>query len=69
MRDIRHYADQELSLLFLNEEELYRHLMRAVRRNDFSIVKDLCDDYFLYSDDQLENLRETFNEELQEYEN
>ncbi len=68
MRDITHYSDQELSLLFLNEEELYRTLMRAVRRNNFSIVKDLCDECFVYSDDQLEDLRETFNAELQEHE-
>lgn len=69
MTDITHYSDQELSLLFLNEEELYRELMRAVRRNDFNIVKDLCDDYFVYSEDQLEDLRDTFNNELEEYEN
>lgn len=69
MRDITHYSEQELSLMFLNEEELYRELMRAVRRNDFDIIKELCDNYFVYSEDQLEDLRETFNDELQEYEN
>jgi len=68
MTDIKHYSDQELSLLFLNDEFLYRELMRAVRRNDFTIVKELCDEYFIYDEDQLEDLKDTFNDELIEYE-
>ena len=68
MKDISHYSDQELSLMFLNDEFLYRELMRAVRRNDFTIVKELCDEYFIYSEDQLEDLIDTFNDELIEYE-
>jgi hypothetical protein len=42
--------------------------MTAVRRNDFDIVKELCDDYFIYNEEQLEDLRDTFNDELIEYE-
>lgn len=68
MTDIKHYSDRELSLLFLNEEPLYKTLMTAVRRNDFDIVKELCDDYFIYNEEQLEDLRDTFNDELIEYE-
>lgn len=68
MTDITHYSDQELSLMFLNDEFLYRELMRAVRRNDFTIVKELCDEYFIYDEDQLEDLIDTFNDELIEYE-
>jgi hypothetical protein len=68
MKDISHYSEQELSLLFLNDEGLYRELMRAVRRNDFSIIKELCDELFVYSKEQLDDLRETFNSELQDYE-
>jgi len=69
MTDIRDYSDQELSLLFLNDEGLYRELMRAVRREKFDIIKDICDEYFVYSDDQLQDLKDTFNDELKEYEN
>lgn len=65
MKDISHYSVEELSLLFLNDEGLYRELMRAVRRNDFSIIKELCDELFVYSEDQLDDLRETFNAELE----
>lgn len=68
MTDIRHYSDQELSLLFLNDEVLYKELMRAVRRTDFTIVKELCDELFIYTKDQLEDLADTFNDELIEYE-
>jgi hypothetical protein len=68
MKDITHYSDQELSLMFLNDEFLYRELMRAIRRADFTIVKELCDEYFIYSEDQLEDLIDTFNDELIEYE-
>ena len=69
MTDIRHYSDQELSLLLLNDEGLYRELMRAVRRERFDIIEDICDEHFIYSDKQLEDLRYTFNNEVEEYEN
>lgn len=68
MTDIRNYSDQELSLLFLNDESLYKELMRAVRRTDFTIVKEMCDELFIYTKDQLEDLADTFNDELIEYE-
>jgi hypothetical protein len=68
MTDIRHYSDQELSLLFFNDEFLYTELMRAVRRADFTIVKELCDEFYIYTKDQLEDLADTFNNELIDYE-
>ena len=68
MTDIRHYSDQELSILFLNDESLYDELMRAVRRNNFTIIRELCDEYYIYTRDQLEDLVDTFNNELIEYE-
>ena len=68
MKDIKHYSDQELSLLFFNDEFLYTELMRAVRRADFTIVKELCDEHFIYTKDQLDDLADTFNNELIDYE-
>lgn len=68
MNDITHYSDQELSLMFLNDEVLYKELMRAVRRDDFTIIKEICDECFIYTENQLEDLIDTFNEELIEYE-
>lgn len=66
--DIRHYSDQELSLLFLNDEGLYEELMRSVRRHNFAIIKELCDELYIYNNDQLDDLLDTFNNEVQEYE-
>ena len=68
MTDIRHYSDQELSLLFLNDEGLYTEFRRAVRRADFTIIRELCDEIFDYTQDQLDDLVDTFNDELIEYE-
>lgn len=68
MIDIRHYSDQELSLLFLNDEGLYTEFMRAVRRADFTVIRELCDEIFDYTQDQLDDLVDTFNDELIEYE-
>ena len=69
MKDITHYSDQELSLMFLNDEVVYKELMRAVRQNDFTLIKEICDELFIYTEDQLEDLIDTFNDELIEYEN
>jgi hypothetical protein len=69
MTDIRHYSDHELSLLFLNDEFFYKELMRATRREDFSIVEEIANEYFTFDQEQLDNLRETFEQEIEEYNN
>lgn len=62
--DITHYADQELSLMFLNDESLYNDFMRAVVRKDFAMLMDTASEFFIFNDDQLEDLKETFKEEV-----
>ena len=64
--NITHYSSQELSLMFLNDEALYRDFMRAVRRSSFSNLQDIVDEFFIYDSDQLDDLRETFENELEE---
>ena len=66
MTDITHYSDQELSLLFLNDETLYKDLMRAVRREDFSIIEETANEFFIFTEEQIEDLKETFNQEIEE---
>ena len=66
MTDITHYSDQELSLLFLNDEGLYRELMKGVRLNRFSYVRLIAHEHFVYNDEQLQDLEETFKEEVRE---
>jgi thymidylate synthase ThyX len=64
MTDIRHYSDQELSLRFLNDEGLYKEFMKGVRYERFNDIKHLCDELFIYTDEQLEELIETFWAEI-----
>jgi hypothetical protein len=64
---ITQYSDSELTLLFNNDQSLYNDYRRAVRRNDFSIVKDICDEMFEYSPEQLEELESDFNNEVEKY--
>ena len=64
MNDITHYSDQELSLMFLNDEFLYRELMRAVIREDFTMLEEVAREFFIFNEDQLEDLKETFKEEV-----
>lgn len=66
MTDITHYTDQELSLMFLNYEFLYNELMRAVIRVDFAMLEEVAREFFVFNDEQLEDLKETFKEEVRE---
>ncbi len=45
-QDIRHYSDDELSLLVFNDEYYY------VERHDRDYLKALLDEQFVYTDDQ-----------------
>jgi hypothetical protein len=67
MTDITIYSDEELSLIFLNEEYYYNELMRAVRHGSFGDLFNLIEGYFYYNPEQLVDLEETFNNELAEY--
>ena len=68
MQNITQYTSQELSLLFLNDESLYTVLRRAARKNDFSEVKEVARECFIYTFEQLEDLEETFSNEVEEIE-
>lgn len=69
MENLIHYSDSELSLRVLNEEGLYSTLMRSVGRGDFSILLETINEIFIYDEEQLEDLRETWAEEVMEYNN
>lgn len=69
MQNITQYSDQELSLLFMNDEGLYNSLMSAARYNDFNSVQQIAEDQFIYTGAQLEYLRDTFNSQIAEDEN
>jgi len=67
--DITMYGDSELSLLFLNEEPLYRDLCACVKRGLFEYLEEIVRDNFIYTPEQLDDLRETFEQEKYEEEN
>jgi hypothetical protein len=66
MKDITHYSDQELSLMFLNDEPLYKEFMRAVIREDFTMLQEVAAKFFIFNEEQLEDLKETFKQEVTE---
>ena len=65
--DITEYSNEELSLYFMNDEGLYNNLQFAVRRDNFKYLESIADELFIYSDEQLDDLKNTFDEELNEY--
>jgi hypothetical protein len=63
--DIREYSDQELSLIVMNDEGLYkmrRQILRDCEANRPSILAD----YFEYTEEQLEVLEQDIREDLGE---
>ena len=64
MTDITNYSDSELSLMFLNDEFLYKEFMRAVIREDFAMLEEVAREFFVFNDEQLEDLKETFKQEV-----
>ena len=64
MTNITNYSDQELSLMFLNDEFLYKEFMRAVIREDFAMLEEVAREFFVFNDEQLEELKETFKQEV-----
>jgi len=61
---------QELSLQVMNTEGPYNDIREAIKnRLSFqSYVKNFVDDNFIYDNDQLQDLENTFNEECLEWE-
>lgn len=66
-KDITQYSDLELNLLFYNDEYLYMQLEKAVRISGFDHLINICDKMFIYRQEQLDELRDTFNDELAAY--
>lgn len=57
--DITEHADGELSLIFMNDEGLYLSLGFST----WDQIKEFANDYFIFTDDQLTDLNETYEEE------
>jgi len=59
MQNITQYSDQELSLLFMNDEPLYRAACCAGSADE---LKELADEVFIYTPEQLTELEQDFSE-------
>ncbi|MGB4253760.1 MAG: hypothetical protein WBJ22_01430 [Minisyncoccales bacterium] len=60
--DIRNYSDEELALQVLNDEGLWRFWVKAIQKNDFSIMERIVDEMFVYNSSQLALLKDEFYE-------
>lgn len=66
-RDLRAYGNEELSLIFLNEQIYYTILMSAAKRHKFSDLKEVAAHDFEFTTEQLEDLKNTYDLEVEEY--
>ena len=68
IKTITQYGSQEMSLLFLNDYQLYRTMTMAIHDNvSFEEFKeDVIDEHFEYTTEQLESMEETYNNEKAE---
>lgn len=65
-QDLTMYGDSELSLLVLNDEPLYKVFMTSVRMESFSFILDHVYDLFTFTQEQEDNLRESWSAEVLE---
>lgn len=63
-QDIREYTENELSLIVMNDEYLY-NVLYAGYMNE---LKDVLDELYIYTDEQLEVLECDFIEEMEQKE-
>ena len=64
--DLRGYGDGELSLQVMNDYHLYQIFISAVYMEKFQYIHDEIDEFFEYTDAQLQDLEQTFEDEKDE---
>lgn len=64
--NLKSYGDRELSLMVMNDYHLYQIFVSAVYMEKFQYIKDEIDGYFEYTDAQLQDLEQTFEDEKNE---
>jgi hypothetical protein len=67
-QDLTNYGEQELSLLVMNTEPLYKVMMASVRMGKFDYILDHVSELFTFTDEQAGDLRLTWEDEILEYE-
>ena len=64
--DLRGYGDEELSLQVMNDYHLYQIFVSAVYMEKFQYIHDEVDEFFEYTEEQLQDLEDTFDNEKDE---
>jgi len=64
--DLRNYGNGELSLQVMNDYHLYQIFVSAVYMEKFQYIKDEIDEFFEYTEEQLQDLEDTFDNEKDE---
>jgi hypothetical protein len=67
-QDLTNYGDQELSLLVMNTEPLYKVFMTSVRMGKFHFILDHVSELFTFTNEQAGDLGLTWEDEFLEYE-
>ena len=66
-KDLTMNGNHELSLNYLNDESLYNEMAWNVKRSQtFAIFTLYVSGMFIYTDEQLKDLEETYNNEISE---
>ena len=64
--NLKSYGDGELSLMVMNDYHLYQIFVSAVYMEKFQYIVDEIDEFFEYTDAQLQDLEDTFEDEKNE---
>jgi len=64
--NLKSYGDGELSLQVMNDYHLYQIFISAVYMEKFQYIHDEIDEFFEYTDAQLQDLEQTFEDEKDE---
>lgn len=61
-QNLKDYSDRELTLHVMNDEHLYRKAMRCTDEGDLDSFGIYLEDFFIFTDEQLEDLFEDLRE-------
>lgn len=64
--NLKSYGDGKLSLMVMNDYHLYQIFVSAVYMEKFQYIKDEIDEFYEYTDAQLQDLEDTFEDEKNE---
>jgi hypothetical protein len=64
--DITAYLDSQLILEFQDDKFFSNFYQKAIRRGNFKRVRDFADQFFIYDQNQIDQLEEDFKREVED---